>query len=150
MVLLRSIASSLTRGFRSTLLRINVERSGPKHFGQRRCSDWGISTFTLSPIRRIYARIQKLEDATAKSEDERAKLSCCANSFRIRNFTFSHLQPKGGPSGHHQHMTIYSNAKKLSDLVERSKKMLGLFFLKYIYKSIDVHIYGFVDTCIYI
>lgn len=28
--------------------------------------------------------------------------------------------------------------------------MLGFFFFfTYIYKSIDVHIYGFVDTCIY-
>lgn len=74
--------------------------------------------------------MRKFEDATAKSEDERGMLSCYANSFRIRNFTFSHLQTKGGPRGHHQHLTSYSysHAKNSATWWRGAKKCWGPFF----------------------
>lgn len=96
--------------------------------------------------------MQKFEDATAKSEDERAKLSCYANSFRIRNFKFSHLQTKGGPSGHHQHLTSYSysHAKNSAIWWRGAQNVGALFFFFSIYTNLLMFIFMDLLTHVYI
>lgn len=49
--------------------------------------------------------MQKFENATAKSEDERAKLSCYTNSSsQLHIFASSPTKVRVTPSGHHKHL----------------------------------------------
>lgn len=81
-----------------------------------------------------YARMRKFEDATAKSEDERAKLSCYANS-QLHIFAPSNQRwPQWTPSVSWRVIVIVM--PKTQRLGGEELKMVGLFFFFLVYIQI--------------
>lgn len=96
--------------------------------------------------------MRKFEDATAKSEDEHAKLSCYANIlFEFATSHFRIFKPKVVPVDTISILTSYSysHAKNSATWWREAKNVWALFFFFSIYTNLLMFIFMDLLTHVY-